>query len=406
MLEWLAIAVLAALTGSCVYVPARLLGGLRRHVRQGPPRGQAALPPALVILPCKASVDERKELEANLAPVLDQDYPQYRVIFALGDAEDPARAVVEPLVARQPDRAQLVVAEPLPGCSRKISNQLRALAEVREDEQVYVFLDADARPDRGLLRRLVEPLSSRDIGVTTGFRWYRPAAGAPWASWLRAAWNAAGLGMLTDPNCGYAWGGAMAIRRDVFETCGVAAYWRQALSDDLGLTDAVRQAGHGIYFVPQALVESPEDLGLRQVIEWTNRQTVICRVYHPRMWRDVFIGEALTLAVVLAWIAVGVAGFVTGSVAWATLGLIGLTLVLGGRIGYELGIVRAVQRVRPELVDRTLRFRLAVMAPLITPLLVLNSLRSWLSTSICWRGVRYRLLSPRHIEVEAASAAS
>ena len=387
LLLLLLLLVLAVATASCLYVPARLLWGVRRlRTRIGTVSeavGGGEAPGVLVVLPCKASPEELDELEANLAPVLEQDHPDYRVVFTIGSPDDPARTVIDRLVARFPGRAELVVAEPRPGCSRKISNQLGALAGARPTDRIYVFLDADARPCKSLLRRLVAPLEDPGVGVATGFRWYRPRPGAPLASWLRAAWNAAGLGILTDPQYAYAWGGAMAIRREVFERGKVGEFWAHAATDDMSLTSAIKEAGLRVHFVPEALVESPEDLNLAQVIEWTNRQTVICRVYHPRMWRDVFIGEALTLLVTLAWLGLLVAG---------------LAVIVLGRVAYELGIVRVVQGIRPELVDRKLKWRLALFAPLTTPLLVLNSLRSWISTSIRWRGVRYRLLGPRRIE--------
>ena len=127
---------------------------------------------------------------------------------------------------------------------------------------------------------LVMPLDDTPVGATSGYRWYVPCHGSVAGS-LRSAWNAATLILMAHPRYGFAWGGSSAIRRDVFEKLRIRDAWSRGLSDDLLLTQAVRGAGLKIPFVAACLVPTFEPCTWRQLLEWTNRQTTIARVYMP-----------------------------------------------------------------------------------------------------------------------------
>ena len=63
------------------------------------------------------------------------------------------------------------------GRSQKINNQLKGLKEVKEDTEVLVFIDSDARLGPEFLKNLIVPLKEPGIGIATGFRWYLPMKG-------------------------------------------------------------------------------------------------------------------------------------------------------------------------------------------------------------------------------------
>ena len=56
---------------------------------------------------------------------------------------------------------------------------------------------------------------------------------------------------MANPDYAFAWGGAMACRREVFERAHVADSWQRSADDDLALTTAIKNLGLRIHFVPQ-----------------------------------------------------------------------------------------------------------------------------------------------------------
>jgi ceramide glucosyltransferase len=116
----------------------------------------------------------------NYASFCRQDYPQYEIIFALNDAEDPAGAVVRRLMEEFPQRDMrlLVGAEEL-GTNRKVNKLARMAAEARYE--ILALSDGDVRVGPRYLREVAasfagERKSAKDhialeerIGAVTSF---------------------------------------------------------------------------------------------------------------------------------------------------------------------------------------------------------------------------------------------
>jgi len=237
-------------------------------------------PRAAVILPC-CGVDER--LAATIEALGRQEYEDHEVFFTFESDQDPAYEAVGQLAARWAGpRWRRVLAGQAHDRSQKVHNLLAAVNEVDPEYDVLVFLDSDAVPHAGWLAALVAPLADPEVGAATGFRWYSAEGGL--VNGLRSAWNAAAVAFLTDPVHNFCWGGSTAIRRDVFERCGVVERWQRALSDDYQVTLAMREAGLAIRFVPQCLIACHERTSLRQFFGFARRQLIITRVCGPALW--------------------------------------------------------------------------------------------------------------------------
>jgi cellulose synthase/poly-beta-1,6-N-acetylglucosamine synthase-like glycosyltransferase len=360
-------------------------------------------PKLSVIMPCKG-IDPG--FADNVRSLLEQDYPDYELLFVTATEDDPARALLRDLVERHRERpTRLLVSGIQPGRSQKLNNQLFACERARPDGQALVFVDSDVRARRTFLRELVAPLANRNVGATTGFRWYIPERGGL-GSYLRATWNGGGLPMLADPKLAYAWGGAMGILRQTFLRAGVAERWDKALTDDFPVTVAVRNLGLRVEFVPQCLLGSHEDASLSQVLEWTNRQTVICRVYDPALWRAIFAFHAVyVLGFVLAF-----AGLILSAVApqagisaWPFVAMFGVIPI---EMGAGMLLWHTVRRILPEIGGWRRALKHALLVPAAMFLIFHNSLHSLATRDICWRGVVYRLHSPTRTEVMGTEAAS
>ncbi len=345
-------------------------------------------PKVSVILPCKG-IDPG--FDENVRSLLTQDYPDFEILFVTATADDPARERLLRLTAGNP-HCKVLVAGIQQGRSQKLNNQLAALKQVRPETEALVFIDSDVRLHSTFLRDLVAPLADREVGATTGFRWYVPQKGGL-GSYLQATWNGGGLPMLGHESSAYAWGGAMAALTKTFTRAGVQERWKNSLSDDLSLTEAMRSLGLKIHFVPECLVPSYEDRSVRQTIEWTNRQTIVSRVYSPAMWRLIFAMHACLGIGVLSGVlclAAAIASF--PSLLWPSLVMLSPVLVESVN---GLMILRVVRRLIPP-VDIGLRRTglLIAMIPAAILLVLYNSLHSLGTNKLRWRGTEYTLNAP------------
>ncbi|MGA2040053.1 MAG: glycosyltransferase [Bryobacteraceae bacterium] len=333
-----------------------------------------ALPPATVIVPVKG---EDEGLRENLAALAALDYPDYELIVAAQCAADIPAGVL-------PRRAKVVLAHGGDSeASEKVQNLAAAVIAARGSSTIYAFADSDARVTAGWLRALAAPLEEPGVGASTGYRWFTPQP-AVW-SLLRAVWDGAAFGLLGPGDSPFAWGGAMAIRKEVFLAARVPERWQTAISDDYALSDAVHRAGLRIAFSPGALAPSPEPITARRFFAWSRRQLLLTRVHSPALWRAAFAAHV----VYCGGMAAAVAAWLHGSAIapW----LLAAQLLPGMAKGY----LRA-RLARAALPSQAAWFRRwgwthPLLAPAVTWLWLATLLSSTFGNWIEWRGRKYRL---------------
>lgn len=373
-------------------------------------------PKAAVILPCKGLDPGFKQ---NVLKLLKQDYGKsngsnagFEVIFAVAQESDPAYAVLQEVaqsVCSDAGRStnlgpvRVVVAGTHPERAQKLNNQLCALKEVSSDVEVLVFVDSDVIARTDFLHHLVSPLSDPAIGATTGYRFYVSEQGGWWAL-LRALWNRMTAWEMASPKFAFAWGGAMAIRKEVFEKANVAQAWDKAADDDLSLTCAVKKLGLKIHFVPQCLVASAGDAGFDEIFEWTNRQLILTKIYYPRLWLRAIERALIMVVWLITMIAACFLSFATGSHQYLFACLLG-ALIIPIELWFLVKAQSLWVRVLPDQADYLAssfaKFCLAVpLAHLILPWMTLYSL---VTNRIKWRGVTYELISPSETRVVATT---
>jgi ceramide glucosyltransferase len=372
---------------------SRLLRYVNREM-QRPPSGY--LPYATVILPCKG-LDPG--FDDNIRKLLAQDYPQFEVIFAVASTEDPAYKHLSAIAAGSAVKSKIVVAGINSSRAQKINNQLKALSELSTETEVVVFVDSDVIARGDFLRRLVEPLQEEGVGVTTGYRFYI-ASLKNWPSQLRSLWNRVTAWEMANPNFAFAWGGAMAVKRTVFEQAKVAEAWDRAADDDLSLTTAVKAIGKRVHFVPQCLVASDGDASIGEILEWTNRQLILTKVYYPQLW-----GRAIARATIMALWLVAMS-FALGSYLIFKDPSMGLALLAGLTIfPLELFfLVKARTLWQRVLTDNCQYIQESFLTscaaiPLAHLVLPWMTLYSVLTNRIQWRGVTYELISPTETSI-------
>ncbi len=359
-------------------------------------------PFAAVIVPCKGM---DPDFELNLSRFLTQDYPRYQVIFVVASEKDPAHAALAARLslAASPRvdgalKPALVVAGTSEVRGEKVNNLIRGVAAADPQAEVLVFADIDARPGRDWLRSLVAPLADSSVTVSSGFRWYLPGRG--FVSHLRAAWDTSIATYLGDHDHNFAWGGSMAIHaRDFKRLQVVERYWSRTVSDDYGMTRAVRDARGRIRFEPRCLLASREDSTFRKFLTWSNRQIIITRVYAAPLWWLGLLSNGLYCATFLLGLAV--LAF-TGVTAQERIGIAAVLLVVLS-LGAAKGRFRSVvaREIFPEEAQALARFgpRYWQLAPLVPWVMLLNFVVAGVTRHIEWRGTYYELRSMNEVRV-------
>lgn len=379
-----------------------LRGGLRflrmfRRASEAFPGSYA--PPLTLMVPCRG-LDPG--LDRNLSAFLDLEYPDWQLLLVTDDQADASVPVIRSLLERSAHtQVRLLFSGKARGRSQKVHNLLHALDHLRPRDRVLVFGDSDIRPDRLWLRHLVAPLEDHEVGASTGYRWYLPQKGG-FGSVLRSVWNAGISSLMSEGNSYFAWGGAMAIRREVFDSCAVADHWQHTLSDDLSLSRAVKAGGRSIRFQPRCLSFSYEDASLRDLLGWSRRQLAITRVYHPNLWRAAFATQLVYLVAVWgggAWArtSLNLYGPDPRSVALAALVI---AILVAGAVKAWLRL-RAVAVLFPEaplprgwlVIPHTCW---GALANLVTVAAMVGSLST---RNLRWRGITYRMVSPTETRV-------
>jgi ceramide glucosyltransferase len=351
-------------------------------------------PVAAVICPCKGT---ESGLEENLMALTRFDYANYEIYFSLATSLDPALKIVERVKTASKRPVHIVIAGPPEDCGEKVHNLRRAVESLPENFEVVVFVDTDVRLGRHWLGKLVAPLYDARVGATTTYRWIIPSrriGEGGFASALASTWNAAVATLLGRPRENFCWGGGTAIRRKTFDDANVLESWSGAVSDDFALTNALEAAGKSIIFCPECLAATLHPWTGSTLLEFTNRQILVTRIYSPRRW---MMGAAAHLSYSLTLIFAALVIFATmiGGDPWFNLLLIALVIPL---LAAMKGAIRtmAVGELLPEwkaqLSDWSWAW--AALAPVVPFLFSWNFIMSLVSRRTRWRGIRYELISP------------
>ncbi len=349
-------------------------------------------PCASIIAPCRG-LDAH--LFENLSALFRQDFPAYEILFVVDSETDAAVEIIKKVMAQNSRAAKLIVAGRAENESQKVHNLREAVLRAAENSRVFVFVDSDARPDENWLGSLIAPLESGEIGAATGYRWFISERGN-FASELRSAWNASVASALgAEMKSNFCWGGATAMRREVFEKTAMREYWRGVLSDDFALTRRLKECGLPIYFVPQALTASIEDCSPRELFEFTNRQMKITRVYAPHLWLASLLGAFLfNLVLVWAIFMLIFSPFHSFAFIFAVFTICFVGICSTGKSHLRLKAVRLSLKKHEKHLRKQNRRQNALWI-LSSPVFLWNSCAALLSRRIVWRGIEYELKSPR-----------
>ena len=353
------------------------------------PRDRSFAPSVSILKPVRG-LD--REAFANFASMCELDYPDYEILFAVGEANDPVIDVIEQVQRAFPQRAiRMIVGVEQLGHCRKTNNLCRLAREARHE--LLVINDADVRVGKDYLWDVVAPFRDPTVAVVTalfrsltdgGFAAELDAVGVPAdqsASTL-FAWKFIGMD--------FALGWTMAIPKQRLAEIGGFEALVDMHSDDFALGNEVAKRGYKV-----ELMANPVEMVFPQ-------ETIRQFLAHELRWctqlRNLrlsgYLGMFWTLG--LAWCAIVAAVVPSWKIVAAYLGsYVVLRLALAWTIGVW-GLNDSTIRKKPWLVFLRDAVNLGVY------------FASFFSDTAEWRGVRYRLNGPymERIDSDAPSAAA
>ena len=368
------------------------LGYVRRRLHTDP--GFYA-PRVAVLCPCKGI---EPGLERNLISLTEFERQNYELFFVLTSDRDPARSIIDRVAKNSRVKTHVVIAGNPVNCGEKVNNLRVAVERLPEEFEVLVFTDSDGRPGKFWLHHLVAPLGNPTIGATTTMRWFIPnRANFPTA--LLAAWNAPLVTMLGEQKKNFCWGGGTAIRRNIFEQSGVVEEWKNSVSDDYSLTHALERIGRPIVFLPECITLSYVETDFEGLLEFTNRQILITRVYAERVWRFAAITHLVYCLTILLGAILIMEELLAQRPAFHIMTLTFLPMLLSVIRGALrlIGVTEALPAARSLITGQAWIY---LLLTLFVPFLyVANFVNSLVTRKIRWRGVAYELVSPQQTRV-------
>ena len=352
-------------------------------------------PRTAVICPCRGM---EQGLERNLVSLCEFDHQNYEVFFVLASESDPATGTVKRVASQSRVKAHVLFAGRPEGRGEKVNNLLHAVSQLPPEFEALVFVDSDGRPGKSWLRHMVAPLNDARYGAATTMRWLIPNHNN-FPTLLLTAWNAPIVTMLGEKADNFCWGGGTSIRKSVFEQSGVLEDWEHSVSDDYSLTNALNRIGKPILFVPECLTVSFVDTNFEGLMEFTNRQILITKVYAQKMWAIAAATHFLFCLTITLGLILTFGDLIAGRPSLHLAALTFLPLLLAS-LRAALRVVAVAELLPPYRSQVNAQSWIYITIGVFIPFLYLaNFVNSLLSRRIRWRGIRYELVSSQETRV-------
>jgi len=362
-----------------------------RELRKPPALNSTYLPPVSVLKPVRG-VD--REAYENFASYCRLDYPEYEIIFAVADTDDPAVPVIERLQTDFPERSiRLIKGTERIGTNSKVNSLCRLVQEAKHD--LMVMSDSDVRVDTDYLKVVAPPFADPQVGAVTGF--YRCITAGGVAADLDA------LGMYLDSAPGalvarrlegkmqFAFGWTMATTKKHLSEIGGWEAMANYHSDDFELGNRIARRGYHVELMrmPVWMVFPQETMAqfFRHELRWS----IGLKNVRPTGYRWLMLTHGLPWALLAAACAAW-AGW-DGIAAAHLIAYLVLRLGLAWTTGtWGLGDAEA--------------WRKLWLVPLRDAINFAAWVAGFFSERILWRGIAYRVKNGQLFPMTTASIAN
>lgn len=279
--------------------------------RSKPDASNEFLPPVSNLKPVRGLDPDAYE---NFASFCRQDYPNYEILFCVGDTTDPALPVLQKLIDDFPQtQIRIIIGSGREATNDKVAKLARLVEEASHDH--LVISDSDVRVEPTYLRLVVAPLADARTGAVTCF--YVPSEEKTWVQRLQD------VGMLSDFYPGilvakqldgvkFALGPTIATTRSYLQEFGGYASIENKPADDLLVGRLIAEHGREVVLLPYAIATVPDYQSLRELFFKRLRWITVMR--HMRPWGH--LGLIFTLGLPWSLLAVAIAPTATVAVTY------------------------------------------------------------------------------------------
>lgn len=267
--------------------------------------GSPPQPAVVVWSPVKGLSDT---YEAHLNRLLNQDYPDYRIVIALESKADPVFTYLHDrfeLVPTAHDEVyesaqapvRVVIAGHATDQGQKVHNLIAAYLNDEGYGQVIMTVDADALWEPHTINSLLAGLEKPKAGISMGYRWIVPQT-ASLPNLFASLINASVACILGPHFANSAWAGSMAIKRATFEKLQVVGHWKGKANDESVLMNLLTKNGLRAIYCPQVTPVTLADYNWKSVINFGRRQYIHQWVYRKILW---FYGASFISFYFIGW---------------------------------------------------------------------------------------------------------
>jgi ceramide glucosyltransferase len=247
----------------------------------------------------------------NFSSFCKQDYPDYEILFAVNDENDPAVPLIRKIIAEFPQRRiRLFIGAKDLGANQKV-NKLAMLAREAQCD-VLVLTDGDVRVGPNHLREVIAPLREKKIGAVTSF--YRAIAEETFFAKLEAVGAASDffpsvLMARWKEGIRFALGASIATTKEWLRKIGGFEAIADTLADDYELGLRIAKAGGEIALSNEPVWTIYSAQTFREFWDHQLRWARTVRLCRPFSYLGLLLTQGLpstVLAILLApapWIA-------------------------------------------------------------------------------------------------------
>src|SRR5215472_3258463 len=319
----------------------------------------------------------------NFASFCKQEYPEYEILFAVNDEDDPAVPLIRKIMAEFPQkRIRLFTSAEDLGANRKV-NKLAMLT--REAQyHVLVLTDGDVRVDPGYLREVVRPLRDEKVGAVTSF--YSAVAQDNLGAKLEAIGAAsdffAGVLMARwKEGIRFALGASIATTKEWVRRIGGFEVLVDALADDYEFGYKLAKAGGEIVLSREPVWTMYTAQTLRGFWEHQLRWARTIRLCRPLSYLGLLVTQGLPWTILAALLA---------PAGWIAATYLAAYVVLRSAMAWTVGVW--------GVGDQVLRRNLWLV-PVRDAIYFVVWLASFGSNRIRWNSVEYAIRKGRMVPV-------
>jgi ceramide glucosyltransferase len=323
----------------------------------------------------------------NFVSFCKQDYPDYEILFCVGEEDDPAVPILRKLAQDFPERhIRILFGSGGRGSNDKVVKLARLVGEARNE--VVVISDSDVRVRPDYLRTVVAPLANSKVGAVTCF--YVPIEEKTLAESLQT------IGMFSDFYVGilvarqldgvkFALGPTIVTTRTRLAGFGGYGAIANRPADDLLVGRLIAEQGYEVELLPYTILTVADYGSMSDLFHKRLRWIVVMR--HMRPWGH--LGLLFTLG--LPWSLAAIA--IHPSVA-----------VAGGYLGTYFGLRFAMTWMVGRGLKHEVVWKKLGLIPVWDALAFVIWLTSFSRNSIRWRDGEYYIRDGRLVAVVPVNA--